>query len=492
MHGSVMIFLAVVPLLTGAFGNYLVPLQIGASDMVFPRLNAASYWIYLAAGLLMLLAFFVTGGAAEFGLDVVSAARHAGDARAGLLAGGHLPAWRVGDAERINVIATVMQLRAPGLTFMRLPFFVWAQLVAALLLLLAFPSLQAAAVLQLMDRLAGTSFFLPTGLVVSGVPLQGLTGGGNPLLWQHLFWFLGHPEVYVLILPAIGIVAEIIANNTRRPLWGYRAMVGSVLFIGVMSMIVWAHHMFLTGMGTRARHVLPGHDDDHLDSVGGAGDVADAVAVGWLDPFHDADVVRARLSADVRHRRTFGPAARPRRERRHPARHVVRRRPLSFSRRAGNAVRDLRRHLLTGSPRSPDDRSSSPGRAALLGIVRHDDRRSFCRCSRSACAASTGGSTTRGCSTPTRRGRSAIQAHMTWAAVALGLCQLPFLINLVISWRRGAEAGDNPWEATTLEWQATRRRAHGNFLAAPEVHRGPYDYSLPGHTRDFVMQGDPA
>ena len=149
----------------------------------------------------------------------------------------------------INFIATTIQLRAKGLTLMRLPFFVWAQFVTAFLLLLAFPPLEAAAVMQLMDRLAGTSFFMPSGLVVSGQVLQ-IAGGGNPLLWQHLFWFLAHPEVYVLILPAFGIVAEIIANNTRKPLWGYRSMVFSLIFLGFMSFIVWAHHMFMTGMGT--------------------------------------------------------------------------------------------------------------------------------------------------------------------------------------------------------------------------------------------------
>ena len=149
----------------------------------------------------------------------------------------------------INFITTTIQLRAKGLTFMRFPFFVWAQFVTAFLLLLAFPPLEAAAVMQLMDRLAGTSFFLPSGLVVSGQVLTN-AGGGNPLLWQHLFWFLAHPEVYVLILPAMGIVAEIIANNTRKPLWGYRSMVYSLVFLGFMSFIVWAHHMFMTGMGT--------------------------------------------------------------------------------------------------------------------------------------------------------------------------------------------------------------------------------------------------
>jgi cytochrome c oxidase subunit 1 len=250
MHGTVMIFLAVVPLLTGAFGNYLVPILIGARDMAYPRLNATSYWIYLAAGLVMLGSFFVEGGAANSGWTAYPPLA--------VLATRGQDFWLVSIfllgvsamLNSINVIATVVQLRASGLGFMQLPFFVWAQLIAALLLLLAFPSLQAAGLLQLMDRVAGTSFFLPSGLVVNAVPLQGVSGGGNALLWQHLFWFLGHPEVYVLILPAIGIVAEVIVAHTGRPLWGYRGMVWSVLFLGVMSMIVWAHHMFLTGMGT--------------------------------------------------------------------------------------------------------------------------------------------------------------------------------------------------------------------------------------------------
>ncbi len=149
----------------------------------------------------------------------------------------------------VNFIVTIIQLRAEGLTWMRLPFFVWAQLVTAFLLLLAFPPLEAAGFFQLMDRVAGTSFFMPSGLVVSGQIVEA-AGGGSPLLWQHLFWFLAHPEVYVLILPALGIVAEVIANNTRKPLWGYKSMVYATIFLGFMSFIVWAHHMFLTGMGT--------------------------------------------------------------------------------------------------------------------------------------------------------------------------------------------------------------------------------------------------
>src|ERR1700704_565705 len=217
MHGTIMVFLGVVPLAVGGFGNFVVPLQIGAPDMAFPKLNMMSYWVYFLGGVTMVASFFVPNGAAQSGwtsyppLSVITQ-------------GGGQTMWLIGMVflitssllGSVNFIVTIVQLRAKGLSFMRLPFFVWAQLVTAFLLLLAFPPLEAAGVLQLMDRLAGTSFFLPSGLVVSGRVLTGMTGtaagaaragGGNPILWQHLFWFLAHPEVYVLILPAMGIVS---------------------------------------------------------------------------------------------------------------------------------------------------------------------------------------------------------------------------------------------------------------------------------------------
>ncbi|RME50788.1 MAG: cytochrome C oxidase subunit I, partial [Deltaproteobacteria bacterium] len=250
MHGTIMVFLGVVPLAVGAFGNYVMPLQIGAPDMAFPRLNMASYWLYLSGGILMLSSFFLPGGAAQSGwtsypplADLATTGQTVWLLAMVLVITSSL-------LGSINFITTIVQLRAKGLTFMRLPFFVWAQFITSFLLLLAFPPLEAAGILQLMDRLAGTSFFLPSGLVVGGAPLA-VSGGGSPLLWQHLFWFLAHPEVYVLILPAFGIVAEVIANNTRKPLWGYRTMVYAAAFLGFMSFIVWAHHMFMTGMGTR-------------------------------------------------------------------------------------------------------------------------------------------------------------------------------------------------------------------------------------------------
>ncbi len=258
MHGTIMIFAGVVPLAFAAFGNFVVPLQIGAPDMTFPKVNAASFWAFAVGGVIMLISFFVPGGAAKSGWTSYTPLAAIADSGPG-----HNPVfngqtlWLIGFIflisssllGAINFITTIIQLRAKGLTWMRLPFFVWAQFVTAFLLLLAFPPLEAAIVMQLMDRVAHTSFFLPSGLVVNGAPVS-ISGGGSPLLWQHLFWFLGHPEVYVLILPAFGIVAEILANNSRKPLWGYKSLVFSVLTIGFLSFIVWAHHMWLTGMGT--------------------------------------------------------------------------------------------------------------------------------------------------------------------------------------------------------------------------------------------------
>src|SRR5437773_2871459 len=254
MHGTIMVFLAIVPIAFAAFGNFVVPLQIGAPDMAFPRINMVSYQCYFLGGVVMFFSFFIPGGAARSGWTSYSPLATFADM------GNHPDGqtfWILGMVllitssllGAVNFIVTIVQLRAKGMTWMRLPFFVWAQFVTAFLLLMAFPPLEAAGVMQLMDRLAGTSFFLPSGLVVSGQILHN-AGGGNPLLWQHPFWFLAHPEVYVLILPSMGFVAEIIANNTRKPLWGYRSLVGAVIFLGFMSFVVWAHHMFLTGMGT--------------------------------------------------------------------------------------------------------------------------------------------------------------------------------------------------------------------------------------------------
>ena len=258
MHGTIMVFLGIVPLGFGAFGNYVTPLQIGAVDMAFPKLNMVSYWVYLVGGVIMCASFFMESGAAKSGWTNYSPL-------AGFADGQIVNQWLAGQTQwliglvclitssllgSVNFITTIINLRARGMTWMRLPFFVWAMLVTGFLLLLAFPPLEAAGIMQLMDRVGHSSFFMPSGLFTQSDRLAYLSGGGLPLLFQHLFWFLGHPEVYVLLLPAIACVAEVIPVNTRKPLWGYKSMVYSVLILGFLSFIVWAHHMYMTGMGS--------------------------------------------------------------------------------------------------------------------------------------------------------------------------------------------------------------------------------------------------
>ena len=255
----------------------------------------------------------------------------------------------------LNFITTMIQLRAKGLTFMRLPFFVWAQFVTSFLLLLAFPPLEAAGVMQLMDRVAGTSFFMPSGLVVSGQVLAN-AGGGNAVLWQHLFWFLAHPEVYVLILPAMGIVAEIIANNTRKPLWGYSAMVYSLVFLGFMSFIVWAHHMFMTGMGTAMAAFF--QTTTMIISIPSVVILTSLLLSLWGGSirFNTPMLFAHRLPADVRHRRAHGPSARPEHLGHPAARHLLRHRAFPLRRGAGDDLRPLWRESITGIRRRPGER----------------------------------------------------------------------------------------------------------------------------------------
>ena len=248
MHGTIMVFLGVVPLAVGGFGNFVLPLQIGAPDMAFPRLNMASYQAFFLGGVIMLASFFLPGGAAQSGWTSY--------APLAIIAPGQT-AWLVGMIflitssllGAINFITTTIQLRAKGLTFMPIPLL---RVDAVRHGLPPAPGLPAARSRggHAADGSRGRHELLPPERPRRQRPGHQVAGGGNPLLWQHLFWFLAHPEVYVLILPAMGIVAEIIANNTRKPLWGYRSMVYSLVFLGFMSFIVWAHHMFMTGMGT--------------------------------------------------------------------------------------------------------------------------------------------------------------------------------------------------------------------------------------------------
>src|SRR5713101_3120872 len=504
MHGTIMVFLAIVPLAFAAFGNFVVPLQIGAPDMAFPRVNMASYQAYFIGGVVMFTSFFIPGGAAKAGWTSYSPVATLGHPH--LVNGQTL--WIIGMVFLItsslfvalNFIATIIQLRTPGMTCMRLPFFVWAQFVTAFLLLLAFPPLEAAGVMQLMDKVAHTSFFLPTGLSVGGA-LANVSGGGSPLLWQHLFWFLGHPEVYVLILPAMGIVAEIIANNTRKPIWGYKSLVYSVLTIGFLSFIVWAHHMYLTGMGTRIATFFQTTTMiisipsviiltcffislwggsirfntpmlfvmAFLPMFGIGGLTGLPLGFNYSDlHLHDTYYIIAHFHYIVAPGTIFGLFAGL---------------YYWFPKITGRMMNEFwgKVHFwcsfifmnlvfqpmfaqgMAGMLRRMADGGANYSQAKVQGAI---------------------------------GGLSAhimgMHQYILWAAVALGLSQIPFIINLFWSINNGKEAGsDNPWQATTLEWQAPTPPPHGNFATVPEVHRGPYEYSVPGQPNDYTPQNAP-
>src|SRR5881296_3482444 len=489
MHGTIMVFLAIVPLAVGAFGNYVVPLQIGAPDMAFPKLNMASYWCYLVGGLVMLASFTAPGGTAQSGwtsyppLSVIASQGQTW--------------WLIGMVflitssllGSVNFIVTIIQLRAKGMSWMRLPFFVWAQFVTSFLLLLAFPPLEAAAVLQLMDRLVGTSFFLPSGLVISGKPLA-VAGGGNPVLWQHLFWFLAHPEVYVLILPAMGIVSEIIANNTRKPLWGYRALVYSIVFLGFMSFIVWAHHMFMTGMGTTISAFFQTTTmiisipsviilTALLLSLWGASirfTTPMLFALAFLPMFGIGGLTGLPLGlapSDIHLHDTYYVIGHF---------HYVVAPGTIFALFAG-----IYYWFPKATGRTMNDMLGAVhfwGSFVCINIVFMP---MFIQ--------GLGGMNRRmydgGLQYAHNAGLLKYNTIIGFAAWGLGLFQIPFIINFFSSLKWGAATDKNPWEATTLEWSAPSPPGHGNFLVEPIAYRGPYEYSVPGSARDFTPQFEP-
>ncbi|MCY3590406.1 MAG: cbb3-type cytochrome c oxidase subunit I [Acidobacteria bacterium] len=490
MHGTIMVFLGVVPLAVGGFGNFVMPLQLGAPDMAFPRINMISYWCLFMGGVTMFASFFLPNGAAGNGWTSYSPL-------ADIALNGQT-AWLIGMIflitssllGAINFITTAIQLRAPGMTWMRLPFFCWAQIVTAFLLLLAFPPLEAAGVLQLMDRVANTSFFIPEGLVVGGEVLD-RSGGGSPLLWQHLFWFLAHPEVYVLILPAMGIVAEVIANNSRKPLWGYRSMVYSLIFLGFMSFIVWAHHMFITGMGSvmstffqTTTMIISIPSVIILSALfislwGGSirYNTPMLFALGFLPMFGIGGLTGLPLglsAADIPLHDTYYVIGH--------FHYVV----------APGTLFALFAGVYYWFPKVTGRKMNEflgklhfwPSLVFMNGVFFPMMIQGLNGVSRRLADG--------GISYDFAGEVAGLNRMMSVSAWCLALAQIPFIINFFMSIRNGEKAGRNPWNSTTVEWLAPSPAPHGNFDQPIEVVRGPYEYSVPGSDKDYVPQAEPA
>ena len=492
MHGTIMVFFLVSFALIGGFGNYLIPLQIGARDMAFPFLNMLSYWVAVPACLVMLFSFLVEGGAAGSGWtaypplsavreEIVSGSQW-GQTFWLLAMALFIVSFTMGG---LNYVVTIFNLRAPGMSMRRLPLTMWSFLIASIIGLLAFPALTAGAVMLLFDRHLGSSFFLPAGLFFGDhlLPNQ----GGTPLLWQHLFWFLGHPEVYVLILPALGITFDILPAFTRKPIFGFRITTWSLYAIAFLSMIVWGHHMFVSGMspfvgeffsigtllitvpsamiGVNMIASLWGGNLRlttamlftlgliSLFGTGGMGGLFLGNAAADI-PLHDTYFVVGHFHLMIGGVTLFGIFA---------ATYFWF--PKMFGRMLNPRLGKL--HFWLTLP-------------AFYSIFISQHFLGF------------GGMPRRYYSFTNFNFLEEIQdinIFVTWAAFVMGIGQLVFLFNFFWSLAKGQKAQDNPWQATTLEWTTPSPPPHGNWVEEiPTVYRWPYEYSLEGASEDFTPQ----
>ena len=478
MHGTTMVFFVAMPILLGAFGNFLIPLMIGARDMAFPRLNMLSSWTLAVGSLILLSSFFVPGGAASAGWTGY-APLSARPIYTGVTWGLNL--WLLAHAIEfasflmggVNFLTTAITMRAPGMTFFRLPLVIWQQLTAAILFLLSVGPLIAATVMLLMDRIAGTSFFVPSG-------------GGDPLLWQHLFWFFGHPEVYVVLLPAVGFVAEVLPVFSRKPLFGYRWIIYSTITAGILSFIVWAHHMFLSGMDPRL--AMPFSLTTILISVPFAILVFAMIATLWGGSIQFATPMLYALGFVAMFivgglTGIFNGSA-PANIQVHATYFVVGHFhytllsgiffggfagiyfwfPKMFGRMMNERLGKTHFWLTLIFFNATFFPMHLVGLAGMMRRIANPLQYEFLQ------------------------SLQPINVFITISAIGLALSQLVFLLNVGWSLVAGRKAERNPWQATTLEWATPSPPPHGNFDALPVVYRGPYEYSSPEASEDWLPQ----
>jgi len=495
MHATIMIFFVIIPLLTGAFGNFLIPLMIGARDMAFPKLNMFSYWFMWPAFIIITYSFFVEGGAPEAGWTSYPPLSVFRTSTPGSLNGQTL--WLMallfaGISSllgSINYITTIVMLRSPGMKMFRMPTTVWAMFITALLQAFALPVLTSALIMQLLDRVAGTNFFSAMGHTVANSPP--VVGGGGPLLFQHLFWFYSHPAVYVMILPGMGMVSDIIATFSRKPVFGYKPMVLALAGIAGLGFIVWGHHMFQSGMNPQLGATfmlstmmiaLPSAIKvfNWLGTMWGGriqftSAMLNAMAfvamfiIGGLSGIfmaatpvdmhiHDTYFIVGHIHYVLFGGSTFAIFA-----------GIYYWYPKMFGKMMNERL-GLIHFFLTFI--------FFNGTFFLMHIIgMHGHPRRI--------ADPTAYAFLRGA------GVAGMNQFMTLNAFALGLTQLIFAYNFLASLVIGPEAGPNPWHANSLEWTTSSPPPHYNFATLPTVYHPPYEYSVPGVEKDFLPQTEP-
>ncbi|MBY0524940.1 MAG: cbb3-type cytochrome c oxidase subunit I [Gemmataceae bacterium] len=503
MHASVMIFFVIIPLLTGAFGNFLIPLQIGAPDMAFPKLNMMSYWFMWPAFTIILISFFAHGGAASSGWTsyptIASISMPAGQgfespAQAGSGWGQIL--WLmslifVGISSMmgsVNYITTIINMRCSGMTLFRMPMSVWSLFITAILQAFALPVLTVALFLQLMDKTLNTSFFLPPGTLNFGNWQTG-PGGGQTLLWQHLFWFYSHPAVYIMILPAMGMVSDVISTFSRKPLFGYKPMVYSITGIAGLGFIVWGHHMFQSGMDPRLGTgfmlatimiALPSAvktfnwlgtiwqgnltlNTPMLNAlafvsmfvIGGLSGIF--MAATPVDVYiHDSYFIVAHLHYVLFMSTVFGIFA-----------GIYFWFPKMFGRMMNERWGKVHFAITFIASNGVFYPMHILGIAGHMRRIADPEQYQFLK------------------------PLMPINEFMSISAFVLGFGQFIFLANLFYSVFWGPKSGRNPWHSNSLEWTAPSPPPHGNFESPPVVYRGPYEYSSPEGEEDYLPQTTP-
>ncbi len=491
MHGTIMVFFLLSLLPVSGFGNFLIPLQIGARDMAFPFLNMLSFWTVVPGAIIIIISFFVEGGAAASGWTAYPPLSAIRSAIPGSGAGQTL--WLIGmvffvasfTMGGLNFVVTILNLRTRGLRMMRMPLTTWAQFVVGILGLLSFPALAAGALLLLFDRSLGTSFFLPAGIFIGDTLMP--HEGGTPLLWQHLFWFLGHPEVYIIMLPAMGFTSDILATFCRRPIFGYRSMVYAIMAIGGLSFLVWGHHMFVSGMSpflgslfvvTTLAIAVPSAVKAFnwlftivrarirftTAALFGLGVVSLFVTGGLTGIFlgtnatdiqlHDTYFVVGHFHFIMAGAGLFGAFAA-----------VYFWYPKMFGRLLSERLGKIHFWITFVAYYAVFFPMHYLGVSGMMRRIYDPNVYEYLQ--------------------PLQP----VNLFITIAAFVLFAGQLLFLWNYFASMRSGREASGNPWDSAGLEWSTPAKPGHGNWEGEiPEVHRWPYEYSRPGGKRDFVTQ----